>query len=145
MRQFNNVSLPDILELNAMLPHLKPEEFELDAGYAIFWDDQFGRIQTLVVPKGYITDLSSIPRWARSLIPVIGRQNGPAVIHDYVYEPMNNDRPEGKHQLPGWTKQEIDTLFLLAMESVEVNRVRRTLMYWAVKYGGSHAWRTKNK
>ena len=145
MRQFNNVSLPDILELNAMLPHLRPEEFELDAPYGIYWDDEEGTRQELIVPKGYITDLSSIPRLARSIIPVIGRQNGPAVGHDYVYEPMDNDRPEGTHQLAGWTKEEIDTLFFLAMASVEVNRVRRKLMYLSVKYGGGNAWRTKNK
>ncbi len=145
MRQFNNVSLPDILELNAMLPHLKPEEFELDAPYALSWDGDDGARHMISVPKGYITDLSSIPRWARSVIPVIGRQNGPAVIHDYVYEPMNNDRPEGMHQLFAWTKEEIDLLFLLAMKSVGVNRVRRNLMYAAVKYGGGNAWRTKNK
>ena len=144
MRQFDNVSLPDILELNAMLPHLRPEEFELDAPYAIFWDDQFGRKKVLAIPKGYITDLSSIPRGVRSIIPVIGRQNGPAVIHDYVYEP-GNDRPEGEHQLRGWTKEEADTLFLLAMKSVGVGWWRRNTMYASVKYGGGNAWRTKNK
>jgi hypothetical protein len=145
MKKFNNVCLPNILELNSMLPHLKEDEFELDADYPIFWDDQFGRPRMLVVPRGYVTDLSSIPRWARSAIPVVGRQNGPSVIHDYIYEPCDNDRPEGQHQYPGWTKAEADYIFLLAMKSVGVNIVRRRLMYWAVKYGGRRAWRTKDK
>lgn len=143
--KFNNVVLPDILELNSMLPHLKEEEFELDAPYGIYWDDEFGRPKSLIVPEGYITDLSSIPRRARSIIPVVGRQNGPSVVHDYIYEPSDNDRPEGQHQLPGWTKADADKLFLLAMKAVKVNSVRRRLMYWAVKYGGRRAWRTKDK
>ena len=143
MRKFEKVVLPDILELDTMLPHLEEDEFLLHADYNIYWtygDKEY----RLKVPAGYVTDLSSIPKVARSVIPVIGRQNGPAVIHDYIYEPSDNDRPEGYHQLPGWTKEEADSLFLAAMVAVKVPWWRRNAMWLAVKYGGGHAWRTKD-
>lgn len=140
MRKFEKVVLPDILQLN----YIDGNKFEINAPYTIYWSE--GAMDyRLTVPKGYITDLSSIPRVARSVIPVIGRQNGPAVGHDYIYEPMDNDRPEGQHQLPGWTKQEADTLFLAAMKSVKVNWYRRNVMWLAVKFGGFYAWKTKDK
>lgn len=144
MRKFEKVVLPDVLELNSMLPHLKEDEFELDADYTIYWSDG-DKDDSLTIPKGYVTDLSSIPRRARSIISVVGRQNGPSVGHDYIYEPADNDRPEGQHQLPGWAKKEADDLFLAAMKAVKVNWWRRNAMWLAVKFGGHRAWRTKDK
>jgi hypothetical protein len=37
------------------------------------------------VPAGFVTDLTSIPWFLRSLIPVWGRHGPAAVIHDYLY------------------------------------------------------------
>lgn len=140
MRKFENVRLPDVLDLI----YVDGSMFKLDSPYRILWSDG-GEEYRITVPEGYETDLSSIPRLARSIIPVVGRQNGPAVIHDYIYEPMDNDRPEGQHQLEGWTKYEADSLFLEGMVAAKVNWYRRNIMHAAVKYLGHNAWRTKAK
>lgn len=136
-----NVRLPDVLQLNDIFDGTK---FELDAPYRIFWEEK-GSHYHITVPKGYITDLSSIPRLARLVIPVLGRQNGPSVIHDYIYEPMNPEVTGDGHQLIGWTKTQADKLFLLAMKANGVSWMRRNVMYMAVLLGGWHAWKTQDK
>jgi hypothetical protein len=138
-RKYENVQLPDVLDLI----YIDGSDFMLDADYNCYWEEK-GKEYRVRVPKGYVTDLSSIPRWARSVIPVVGRQNGPSVIHDYIYEPLS-PQVGGGHQLRGWTKQDADNLFLAAMKAAGVNWYRRNAMYLAVKFGGGRAWRTKNK
>lgn len=140
-RKFNNVVLPDNLELL----YLDGNKFQLTADYNIYWSDR-GRDYRLRVPAGYVTDLSSIPRVARSIIPVIGRQNGPSVIHDFIYEPCDPDlEAPGKPYLNGWTKPEADMLFLEAMKAAKVNWYRRNAMWVAVRFGGYRAWNTRSK
>ena len=48
----------------------------------IYQDDKHGKI---TVPKGFVTDLYSIPKIVRSLVSKIQKSNGSAVIHDYLY------------------------------------------------------------
>jgi hypothetical protein len=48
----------------------------------IYQDDDHGKI---TVPKGFVTDLYSIPKIVRSLVSKIQNSNGSAVIHDYLY------------------------------------------------------------
>ena len=48
----------------------------------IYQDDKHGKI---TVPKGFVTDLYSIPKIVRSLVSKIQNSNGSAVIHDYLY------------------------------------------------------------
>lgn len=80
------------------------------------------------VPAGFVNDLSSIPRAFRSIIPVVGLQNKPSVIHDYLYENRLGARDLA------------DRFFLDAMRDVGVNWMRRWTMYWAVRAGGWVAW-----
>lgn len=141
MRKFQNVKLPDVLQLN----YIDGDKFELNAPYRVTWEEDGSKFR-IEVPKGYITDLSSIPRLAQSVIPVIGRQNGPSVIHDFIYEPMDPMLTDGKtHQLIGWKKEEADMLFLEAMKAAGVHWLRRNAMWMAVRFGGYWAWNTEDK
>lgn len=90
--------------------------------------------QQIVVPAGFHSDLSSIPHWARSIIPVIGRQNMPSVIHDWLY--VNRRQLEEI----GYTREMVDDFFLECMIAAKVNKVRRNIMYRAVRIGGNKAW-----
>lgn len=139
-RKFDKVVLPDMLHLL----YVDGDTFELEKPYGMYWEDR-GSEYRLIVPAGYRTDLSSIPRLARSIIPVVGRQNGPSVLHDYIYEPLDNDRPEGEHQLQGWTKRDADALFLAACKAAGVNWLRRNIMWAAIRFGGYRAWNTQDK
>ncbi len=81
------------------------------------------------VHAGFETDFASIPRIARSIVPVIGKHIQPAIVHDYCYE---NVIPE----MPDMTKKDADTLFLEGMIYCKVNWARRNVMYRSVRIGG---------
>jgi hypothetical protein len=78
----------------------------------------------IVVPKGTITNLASVPRILWTIFPPHGKWAKAAIIHDYLY-----DNGIG-------TKKFADEVFLEAMETLGVPRIRRTLMYWAVRLFG---------
>ncbi len=98
-----------------------------------YWTLIRGKPELLEVPAGFRTDLASIPRLARSLIPQNGRHRRAAVVHDYIY------REAGRHT---WTRKEADKCFLEAMKVDGVPKLRALTMYSAVRIGG---WRTWNK
>jgi len=82
------------------------------------------------VPAGFRTDFASIPRVFRSVVPVLGRQNKPSVLHDYLY----------KNRLR--TRRWADRVFLYAMAHTGVRWLKRWAMYAAVRIGGGRVWRT---
>ena len=76
--------------------------------------------EQIVVPAGFVTDLASIPRIFRSIIPQNGKHRLAAIVHDYLC------RQKDFHRLLA------DSIFLEAMKLLGVNRIRRRIMYWAV-------------
>ena len=76
------------------------------------------------VPRGTVTDLTSVPRLLWSVFPPHGRFAKAAIIHDYLYD-----------QAIG-TKAFADQVFLEAMTVLGVPRATRILMYWAVRLFG---------
>ncbi len=96
---------------------------------------------TIRVMPGFETDFASIPRFARLLIPKLGRYNKAAVIHDAIYQ--------GAHAVPynvlygGFSRKEADDVFLAGMIALGVAPWKRRLMYIAVRLGGSFAWRKR--
>jgi hypothetical protein len=80
-------------------------------------------IDCINVPVGYVTDLASVPRPFRWLIPKSGGYNQAAVMHDYIYT-------DQWHNVP---KSRADYMFYEAMGVLGVGRVKRRLMYWAVR------------
>ncbi len=83
----------------------------------------------IVVPKDFITDGASIPKFAWPIIGhPFGRYAQAAVLHDYLY------RTHLK------TKENSDNIFLEAMEVLEVPKHIRVTMYWCVRLFGKKAW-----
>ena len=119
--KFQNLKLEGQLDLR----YFGDGEWILLSSYSAVWND--GRVDA---PAGFQTDLSSIPRVARSIIPQIGDQNGPSVIHDFCY------------RFRWKTRSRSDALFLAGMRIAGVNWLRRNIMYAAVRAGG---WATWNK
>ena len=98
-------------------------ELRLIEPYAAVWDG--GRLDVI---KGFVCDLSSIPRVLHSLIPKTGLHDGPSVLHDWAYQHRLNSRK--------WA----DEMFLSAMVAAGVGWVRRNTMYLGVRAGGWAAW-----
>jgi Protein of unknown function (DUF1353) len=83
---------------------------------------------SVVVPRGFVTDFASIPPALQSLIQQNGPNLLPAVVHDFLY----------------WTgtctRREADQLLKLAMIENRVKPVQQTAIYNAVRAAGSFAW-----
>jgi hypothetical protein len=82
------------------------------------------------VPKGFVTDLASIPRVFWSLLRPDGEYTYPAIIHDYLYWTQNISR------------EKADLVFRLAMEDFSINPVTALTIYNAVRLGGDSAWQS---
>ena len=91
-----------------------------------------GKPEVVTAEAGFRTDLASIPRILRSLIPQNGRHRRPAVIHDKLY------RLAG---LNGWTRAEADKAFKEAMTVTGVPSYRKHIMYAGVRAGGWITWK----
>ena len=87
------------------------------------------------VAAGFVTDFASIPRFARMVIPKLGRYNKAAVIHDAMYQRSTN--------LPIPNRRTADEVFLAGMVALGVAPWKRRLMYWAVRLGGWAAWKKR--
>jgi hypothetical protein len=94
---------------------LKPFEYHIGS---------FPSENVIVVPAGFVTDLTSVPRFLWALLPPHGKYAKAAIIHDYLYEYAIKN------------KQYADKVFLEAMEVLGVPYLQRKLMYLAVKVFG---------
>jgi hypothetical protein len=80
--------------------------------------------RTIEVPKGFITDLASVPRPFWALLPPGGKYSKAAVVHDYMY-------------VYHYDKEYADKTFRDALKECGVGSIRRNIMYYAVKlFGG---------
>ena len=83
-------------------------------------------LEIIKVPKGFITDGASIPKFAWSILGgPMGEYSAAAVVHDYCY----------KYKL--YTRKRCDYIFYEAMQVLEVPFWKRWLMYHAVR---TFAW-----
>lgn len=80
------------------------------------------------VPKGYSTDLDSVPRIPIAYAWLKGRATKSAVVHDWLYY--------NKHD-----RKEADKIFLQAMKDEGIPVWRRFLIYSAVRAFGWLAYR----
>jgi Protein of unknown function (DUF1353) len=91
------------------------------------------KIKPVKVPKGFITDLASIPQVFWSALPRDGKYIYPAIIHDYLY--WSQDR----------TREEADEILKLGMEEFKINSVVVNAVYWGVRAGGEWSWNSNKK
>jgi hypothetical protein len=82
----------------------------------------------IVVPRGFITDLASIPRLLRWLFDVNGVSRQAAVLHDYLYSTQPLSRADA------------DALFLEALKSLGASKWECFGLYYGVRIGGWWAW-----
>ena len=99
----------------------------------IYSTDVPGTARKLVVPRGYATDLASVPRIPGVYWRIGGKAVLAAIVHDYLYE----------HNPYGWTRKQADQVFLEAMDSEQdpASALQRWIMYQGVRIGGWAGWR----
>lgn len=86
-----------------------------------------------VVPRGFETDLASVPVAIQSLLPKVGNYDAAAVLHDAGYA---NRLLTASQRRMFTAKPVIDKLFHEACLSLGVGRARAWAMYQAVKLWG---------
>ena len=88
-------------------------------------------VPPMTVPAGFKTDLASIPRLLRGIIPQVGRHIQPAIAHDYCYRVAKSGR----------SRVQADRMFLDGMKETGVRFTRRWVMYLGVRMFGWLSWR----
>ncbi|AUX78708.1 DUF1353 domain-containing protein [Sinorhizobium fredii] len=86
-------------------------------------------VKDVKVPRGFVTDLASIPRPLWSILPRQARYTYPAVLHDFLYWFQPCER------------EEADDVLRLAMEELDVPAATSSTIYGAVRMGGAASWR----
>jgi hypothetical protein len=107
-----------------------------------------GSGEVIRVPKGYVTDFASVPRFFWRVEPPLGRAGKAAVVHDYLYSqrgciPIDTPdwwpAPSGGHfQL--YTREEADGIFREALAVLGVGALKRHMLWAAVRVGGGGGW-----
>lgn len=82
----------------------------------------------ITVPKGFLTDLASIPSLFTGVFDINGKHRSAAILHDYLYTIQDRIRYDA------------DKIFLEAMESSGVGFFTRWSMFSAVRLGGWVSW-----
>lgn len=85
---------------------------------------------TFQVPIGFPTDLASIPRLVRPLLPVVDRHANAAVLHDFLC------RVQGEYKHHHLSRSEVDYIFRKAMNEAGVPYWKRWVMYLSVRSYG---------
>lgn len=88
---------------------------------------------SFTIPKGFCTDLASVPKALWNLYPPFGLYTGAAVAHDYLY----------RTKQMRVTRKEADELFKEQMLLAGVDSQQAQLMYLAVRAFGWTAFKDR--
>lgn len=98
----------------------------------------------ITVPAGFVTDLASIPRWGWILLPPDGPWVKAAIVHDFLYATSGTAqwkrRRDGRARADPYTRAEADDVFKEALQNRGVDRLRRLILWAAVRLGGGRGW-----
>jgi hypothetical protein len=113
------------------LPPIRPLQHGTGEAYELVEDllDTAGRP---VVERGYVTDLASVPRPFRVLLPTSGKITPAAIRHDRRCDDLNAWHEDGRPDelLPELTSVEADREFLDGLRQLDPEHPLRNLGYW---------------
>jgi len=81
------------------------------------------------VPRGFVTDLASVPSYLWSILNRIGRHGNAAIYHDWLYWQQSCTRAQADH------------VFSRAMHDMGMDAVTRNAIWIAVRLFGERYWR----
>lgn len=110
--------------------NLDLRDYESKDDFWVVLDDLGWRTPTewIVVPRGFITDLASIPKPLRNLFDPNGKSRKPAVLHDWIYR---------THE---FTKAQCDQLLYDALIACGESKVVAWMYKAGVAIGGASAY-----
>ncbi len=129
---------------------LNDTDFELVEPFMFQWHDEEST-RRITIPKGFVTDGASIPRFCWSLTGLIptGVHMGAAVVHDWLYQ-RRGFVNEGALEVvfrdfntpinEQWTRADCDRMFRRIMQTAGETPWKTQAMYWAVRLFGGAAW-----
>jgi hypothetical protein len=95
--------------------------------------NQLGKFDAVEVPKGFVSDLASIPRPFWSLLRPDGTYAYAAIIHDYLYWVQTGAR------------ESADEILKNSMEDFGIDATTKNIIYLAVRAAGQGAWDQNSK
>lgn len=97
----------------------------------------------IVVPKNFVTDYASIPRFLWSWLPAWGPYGPAAIVHDYLYSGRLEAAPdpEEPRRLILLDRKVADQIFFIAMAQCGVGWFKRKIIYSAVRLFGRWAYK----
>lgn len=113
------------------LPPIRPLEHDDGECYELVENllDDHGRT---IVEAGYVTDLASVPRPFRALLPTAGRVTFPAIRHDRRCDDLNEWHRHGRPERlrPELNSVQADREFLDGLRQLDPEHPLRNLGYW---------------
>ncbi|BAU94139.1 hypothetical protein MPPM_5534 (plasmid) [Methylorubrum populi] len=97
-------------------------------GPLLWMPNQGQDFATVTVPKGFVTDLASVPSGLWSVYPKTGRYAYAAIVHDYLYWDQSRSR------------EEADKVLAAAMEDAKVPQLTIFNFVSVLKAAGGFAW-----
>jgi hypothetical protein len=88
----------------------------------------------IVIPKNYVWDLASVPRFLWSLVPPDSDAEIAFLIHDYLYENKIVSRKFADNEMMIWSKKTNGTV------NVSIKNIDNKVRYYGVKWFGRKAW-----
>lgn len=89
-----------------------------------------------VIPRGFVTDYASVPRFFQRLLPQRGKYGPAAVAHDWLYWCRGVARA-GDTPL---TKDQADHVLLDLSRRLGVGCIDRNMLFYGVQIGGKSTW-----
>ena len=93
----------------------------------------------LIIPNGFVTDFSSVPRLIWTLIPPYGKSVNPSILHDYMYVNGVYSAWFGSKT----ARYVADRLFYQHLREAGVSKLQSYLMYAAVRIFGKSRYNVK--
>lgn len=129
--------------------------FILNTDFIYEWKHQ-GENYKIVIPKGFITDIASVPRWFWIFgFTPDGLHRAAALAHDFLYRYNKPSSPKARKYLfkmdsfglwqdisdYPWSRKQCDRLFCRIMKDYGTGSKKRWLMFKAVRLFGWLGWR----
>jgi len=99
--------------------------------------------ELIIVPAGFVTDLTSVPRAVWSFYPPDGPWVKAAVIHDFLYYTKGTGDWHGRvgisRPLP-YTRKEADDILKEGMADRGIGSWEQGVIWTAVRVGGAGGW-----
>ena len=92
--------------------------------------------EMIKIPKGYVWDLASVPRFLWAICPPDSDAELAFLIHDFLYENKINSRKWADKEMLLWSKQTNGT------NKISIRNIDNYVRYYAVRIAGKKAWNT---